>query len=218
MAKEAKTFGDKRFTLQGRIFYPNLLTPKAKDNGREVFDCMFSWKNDQNAQVLQEINAYLMQGVNDYHSGINPAVLVNPIKDFHKYIPQSGKANPEFLRDCKWLNAQTGKEYPPQVVKKNLQPVTALDAAEIYSGRNAIINISFYVILPKQGVTGSKRGFGVNLHAVLLDEGGAKEGGSSAPVDVNKVFGQFASESVSPFAQQTQQQAPSNNNGGGGFI
>lgn len=234
---DQKTFAQKRFTLKGRIFYPNLFTPKKKQTGREVFDCMFAFTKEENAQVLAEINTHLGAGVQAFHTGIPHHILVNPLKHYDTYVSQAGKKAADFLKGYYWVNLSTGKDYPPQMIKQNMQPLTALDAAEVYSGRNAAVSMSFYIMMPQAGVPGSKRGFGTNFNALMLLEGGKAEGGSS--VDVEQVFGQFKSDmgisaNANPFAnmgaptpnaQPTQNTAPSNqqwppaNNGGGnGFI
>lgn len=183
----------KTFTLKGRIFHPNLLTPKlSKDGqGQPKYDTMFSWIIGDNAAVMNEINSLLQQATQMIHQGINPAALVNPIKRFDTYVRQDGRANPDYLKNCYWVNAQSGKDFPPQVVDMTRQPV--INPAEIYSGRNAVINISFYAIVPKPGATNQKRGFGVNVNAVMLLEGGQREGGA-ASVDVNQVFGGFVQD------------------------
>jgi hypothetical protein len=229
-----KEFGKKTFTIQGRIFHPNLLATakKQKPEDREVYNVMFAWDqasaNGANAKVLAEINSYLQQGVAQAHSGINPAALINPIKKFETYVRQDGKANAPYLKGLAWVNASSGKDFPPQVVKSTpmgLVQVTQADAAEVYSGRNAAVNISFYIIIPKPGATNQKRGFGVNVNAVLLQDGGDKEGGTGAHVDINSVFGSFQSDmgiaqapqqNTQQWPPQTNNNAPSNN--GGGFV
>jgi hypothetical protein len=84
--------------------------------------------------------------------------------------------------------------------------LTPNDEAEVYSGRNAAINISFYIIQPKQGVASGKRGFGLNFNAVMLLDGGDRLGGSYTPADANAIFGGFVQD-MGPTTQ-----APVNNN------
>lgn len=219
-----KEFQKKTFNIVGRIFHPHLLetAPKSKPEDREVYNVMFAWlQNDPvNAKVLAEINAHLQNGVANAHAGINPAALINPIKKFETYVRQDGKPNASYLNGYAWVNAATGKDIPPQVVKETpmgLVQVTKADSAEVYSGRNAVINISFYIITPKPGAANQKRGFGVNVNAVLLKEGGTKEGGGGVKVDINQVFGSFQSDmGLSSDTINYQQQAP--NNIGGGFV
>lgn len=192
-----KTFTHRKFTLKGRIFHPNLLAPKKTQNGREVFDTMFAWdKNDPaNAKVMQEINAHLMSGM-VAHQGFNPAALQNPIKHFDTYIRQDGKPNAAYLKGLNWCNPSTGVDYPPPVVKRGpmgLVNVNQNETAEVYSGRNAAVSISFYVMIPKAGAANQKRGFGVNIDGVLLLDGGDKEGGA-AGINVDQVFGSFLSD------------------------
>lgn len=207
---QVKAALQKTYTLKGRILFPNLLVakkgPKADD--REKFDVQFVWKNTENTAVMAEINQFLMQMTNAVHAGLNPAALVNPFKKFETYLRQDGKPNAEHLRDCIWINPSSGKDYPPQVVKQTqmgLVNLTPNDEAEVYSGRNAAINISFYVIQPKQGVASGKRGFGLNFNAVMLLDGGEHMGGARAPVDTAAIFGGFAQDMGMPQAAQTVQ-------------
>jgi hypothetical protein len=215
-AKEA--FYKTTFTLKGRIFHPNLLKVRQKTTPkgtRNVYDVMFAWhaQSPENQATIAQMNQFLQQMVGIIHPGIDPRALVIPVKDFHTYQRQDYKPNPEYLRDCKWVNAESGEEYPPQVVDAQRQPV--FNPADVYSGRNAVINFQFYPMLPKaDAAPGSKRGFGINLNAVMLLEGGNPEGGVQRTIDVNAVFGAFAQDmGMSGQASQNnfQQQAPAGN-------
>jgi hypothetical protein len=227
---QQKEFMRKSFTLQGRVLYPNLLVARARKEGdRETFDGQFTWTIGSNPQVMAEINNFLQAATNGIHPGLDPRALVNPIKRFDTYLRQDGKKNADHLNNCYWVNASSGKDFPPQVVDSNRQPL--INAADLYSGRNVVFNISFYAIIPKPGATNQKRGFGVNVGAVMLMEGGEKVGGIPT-VDVNQIFGSFQADSTpvqqqQTYAQQPTQQAaapqwpPVNNqapSNGGGFV
>jgi hypothetical protein len=225
MSDLIKEFSNTKFTLKGRIFHPNLLEAITTQNGRKIFDTMFAWiKTDPaNQQAYQNIMAHIQKGM-AAHQGFNPAALVMPIKDFNTYVRQDGKPNQAYLNGHYWINPSTGADYPPPVVKQvpgmGLVKMTINDKAEIYSGRNAVINISFYIMIPKAGAANQKRGFGVNVNGVLLLEGGEREGGVPT-IDVNQAFGSFANDmGLAPaqnaqannmFSQNFQQQVPQQN-------
>jgi hypothetical protein len=189
---EQQKFLKQNFSIRGRMLFPNLLKARAKEAGkRETFDGQFAWNPQENAAVTQQLFQYIQQAVAMFHTGLNPAALVSPIKDFNTYQRQDAKANPEYLRGMLWVNASTGKEFPPQVVKNSpmgLVKLSEADEAEVYSGRNVIFNISFYPMIPQPGSANQKRGFSCNINAVMLCDGGDVIGGSSS-VDVNQVFG-----------------------------
>lgn len=191
MSNDPKELFKQTFTIKGRIFHPNLLKTRAKQNGREVYDVMFVWKGEENPQVMQALGQFLQNATSIVHPGLNPVALVNPLKKYETYVRQDGKQNPDYLKGCYWVNAATGKDIPPQVVDKFTNPV--MSEAEVYSGRNAVINISFYAIIPQPGAQSQKRGFGCNVNAVMLQDGGEREGGGSS-VNVNQIFGGFVSD------------------------
>lgn len=197
---EQKKFLNQKFTLKGRILFPNLLTTKkkSKPEDRDIYDVQFAWLPQENGQTMQQLGQWIQHATAMFHQGCNPAALQQPIKDFNTYIRQDAKPNPEYLRGQLWVNASTGKDYPPQVVKQ--MPGVGLvrlkspeDDAEVYSGRNAVITISFWPMIPKPGSANQKRGFSVNVDAVLLLEGGEVVGGATS-VDVNQVFGAFVQD------------------------
>lgn len=196
--EQQKEFFRKNFTLKGRIFHPNLLVPKAREEGkRETFNTMFAWEQNSNPQVMKELNAFLMKAKELFHPSVHIQAFVNPIKKYETYIRQDGKPNPDYLKGHYWLNAQSGKDYPPPVVDQTRQPI--MNEAEVYSGSNAVINVSFYNI---DGSKGGKRGLGCNVNAVMILEGGEKISSGGAQVDVDKIFGGFASDMASTSSNQ----------------
>jgi hypothetical protein len=222
-ADQQREFFSRTFTIQGRVFYPNLLTPEtlsAEDvaaGKNPKYKCMFAWpKTAQvNAKAQADMFQFLTQAKETLHPSVPWTHFVNPIKDFDTYVRQDGKGNPEFTRGCYWINPTTSFQIP--LVGPDRQPV--FNEAEVYSGRNCLINISFYNItgVTKDGKTTGKRGLGVNMHAVMLLEGGAHEGGF-VQADPNQIFGNFVVDSgliaQGGVAQQPIQQAAANPFGG----
>lgn len=187
--EQQKEFFSKSFTLQGRMFFPHLLQPKqtpedAAAGKKPKFKLMFAWPKTANQQVMNELGAFINQAKESLHTNIPWEHFVNPIKDYDMYRKQNGQPNPDFTKGCYWVNAST--IFQPTLVGADRQPV--MNDAEVYSGRNCVINISFYNI---DGTNGGKRGLGTNVNAVMLLEGGAHEGGGAEPVDPNVVFGSF---------------------------
>jgi hypothetical protein len=213
---QQKEFMRKSFTLQGRVLYPNLLVARARKEGdRETFDGQFIWTVGSNTGPMAEINAFLQAATNGIHPGLDPRALLNPIKRFDTYLRQDGKKNADHLNNCYWVNASSGKDFPPQVVDSNRQPL--INAADLYSGRNVVFNISFYAIIPKTGASNQKRGFGVNVSAVMLMEGGEKIGGVPQ-VNIDQIFGSFQNDTQPVAAQAAAAYNPTTPASAGGFV
>lgn len=218
--EQKREFFKPTFTLKGRIFYPNLLTAKAKkEGGREIFDVMFGFdpKDPANAASIAAMGDFMGKAKNQFHPTVPVQFWVNPIKKYETYVRQDGKPNPEFLKGLSWFNASTGKDFPPVVVDQHRQPI--MNPAEVYSGRNAVINVSFWAI------DNEKKGLSMNVHAVMLLDGGDKVATGGAPaVNVNQIFGSFAADTVPAGNNTSTAQDPfgatSSNNGGtfGGFV
>lgn len=222
---QQKQFLRKTFTLKGRIFHPNLLVPVPKDKNDPTsalkFNVMFAFKGEENQAALADLAAFLQQAKEMFHPNIPLQFFSNPLKKYETYMRRDGKPNPDYLKGCYWVNASSGKDFPPQVVDGNRQPL--INPAEIYSGRNAVVNIGFY------SFTGQQNGLSTNINAVMLMEGGSKEGGGSASVDVNQIFGGFSADmgiqapttttaNVMGMANTNPAWANGSNNNGGGFV
>lgn len=180
--------GRNSFTIQGRIMHPNLLTAKSREEGKAPnFSLMLVWEAHTNGPTLQAMNALMAEAFATLQPGANPAVLVNPIKDYNSYIRQDGKPNPDYTQGCLWINASSGAAFAPVVVDQFQAQV--VNEAEVYSGRNAAVNVEFYNMNGGKDGKG-RRGLGVNIKAVMLLEGGEKLAGS-APVDLNAAFANF---------------------------
>jgi hypothetical protein len=216
--EQQKQFLKQTFTLKGRIFHPNLLVPVPKDKDKPdsplKFNVMFAFTLEDNQATIKQLNEFLGKAKEIFHPSIPMQFFANPLKKYETYMRRDGKPNPEYLKGHYWVNASSGKDFPPQVVDAARQPV--ISAAEIYSGRNAVANIGFY------SFTGQQNGLSTNINAVMLLEGGAKEGGTgSSSVDVNKIFGSFAQDMG--LSSEAPAWPPTNNNtsyngNGGGFV
>lgn len=193
------------------MFYPNLLEPKASQSGRMQYSLLFAWGFDENPQVTQELGQFIGNFKNQLFPTIPDQFFVNPVKKYGAYQRQDGKPVAEFLKDCYWINASSGADFPPVLVDQARQPV--MNPSDVYSGRNCVINLSFYKIDKE------KKGLGTNVRAVMLQEGGDAVGGAGS-VNVDDVFGAF-SQDMNTTAQPAQAWPPQNNSGnnnGGGFV
>ena len=210
--EQEKQYFGKSFTLQCRIMHPNLLTPAsgkpdAMGNVKPAqFSTMAVWPKTSNAAVMAEITQFINTAFQTFHQGSNPAALVNPIKDYDTYVRQDGKPNADYCIGSFWANLSSGAKFAPVVVDQMRQPV--ISEAEVYSGRNAVVNITFYNMTGGQDGRG-RRGIGANIAAVMLLEGGERLVGGPT-VDVNQVFGNFQADMGMIGAQPTSQpsQAP----------
>ncbi len=201
-AEKAYFYG-KSFTMKGQIYFPEVLTPKANDKGVMKYSCMFAW--DANDPRTQEIGQFLANAKQQFYPTIPDTHFGKPIKRWDTYQRQDGKPNHEFLNGKYWVNASATERVPPVVVDQQRNPI--IDAAQVYSGRNALLNFSFYAY----DANGNK-GIAVNISAVMLMEGGDRVGGGG--VNLDDAFGGFAADMnlgaapAQPVQQQPVQQQP----------
>lgn len=218
--EQQKQFLRQTFTLKGRIFHPNLLVPVPKDKDKPdsplKFNVMFAFKQEDNQEILKKLADFLGQAKSEFHPTIPMQFFSNPLKKFETYMRRDGKPNAEYLKGHYWVNASSGKDYPPQVVDANRQPL--INPAEIYSGRNAVVNIGFY------SFTGQQNGLSTNINAVMLLDGGEKIASAGGSVNIDQIFGSFQADMGMNNAQ-SQDAAPAwppqgntNINNGGGFV
>lgn len=183
---DKKEFQRVSFTLKGRIFFPKLFVPEASDlNPRKKFSVMFAWDIGSQPEQMAKIQEHIKAGVESQLKGIPQSSIMLPVKTWGKYQRKDGKPNPEFLRDTHWMNVSSGEEFKPVLVDKHKQEV--ISPAEVYSGRNAAVNFSFWIYNNKN------YGISANLNAVMLLDGGEREGGG---VNVEDAFSAFTTEST----------------------
>ena len=213
ISEEQKQFFSQNFTIPCRIMHPKLLTavsrPAAPGQAQKApqYGVMAVWsKSDPKAaQVTANLKQFLDAAFAKYHSGIDKRVLIDPLKDYDTYLRTDGKPNPDYTQGCHWVNANSGEKFAPVVVDKMQQPV--IMESLIYSGMNALVNISFYNM---DGATGGKRGIGVNINAVMLQDGGDRVVSQHTP-DINQIFGGFQADmgmAQQPVQAQPMQQQP----------
>jgi hypothetical protein len=186
--QEKEFFRKHVFTLKGRILHPALLKPMPNKEGTRVnFNVQAIFKPEDNAQEIARLGAFIKQVYDTFYPGFPIQNWVNPLKKYETYIRQDGRPNAEYLKGHYWVNAASGKDVPPQVYKQGpmgMVLLTEADQAEVYSGRNAVVNISFYRIKSQ------KHGLSTNINGVLLLEGGEKVQGAGS-FDPNRAFGSF---------------------------
>lgn len=204
-------FAGKNFQIKGRVFFPHILTVKTnpKDPSKRSFTTMFAWKPEENPQVTQALLQLMQQAKQQFHPMVPELHWVNPIKHFDNpaNARMDGKPHPEYLRGHHWLNANANERFAPKVIKRDptsptgIKQLTPFDEAEVYSGRNAVISVSFWLL------DETKLGVSVNLDGVLLEEGGEKVIGD-AGIDPSQAFASFLGNmGAAPMPQQQQQYA-----------
>ena len=211
MTEQEKAFWYQSFTLRGRIFFPYLITPKVVVGKAPRYGAMFAFKPEENQVETAKIKVFLNQVFATYYPTIPEQFRANPLKDFNTYQRTDGKPNAEYLRGHMWLDGSSGEDRRPELIGPDLKPV--MSAAEVYSGRNAAVQINFWHNTGGKEGTG-KKGAGCNLNGVMLMPGGANESGT-VQININEVFGSFASEmniQAPPPAQQNFQQPPAQQN------
>jgi hypothetical protein len=217
--EQQKQFLRQTFTLKGRIFHPNLIVPVPKDKDKPdsplKFNVMFAFKAEDNTAVLKQLADFLNIAKQEFHPSIPMQFFSNPLKKFETYMRRDGKPNAEYLKGSYWVNASSGKDYPPQVVDANRQPL--INPAEIYSGRNAVVNIGFY------SFTGQQNGLSTNINAVMLLDGGEKIASAGGSVNIDQIFGSFQADMGMTPTTVTQDVAPAwppqnTNANTGGFV
>lgn len=211
VSQEERNFFKETFTIKGRIFHPALLQPAAdKTNPQKApqYKVMACFLPQDNVQELQRLQQFLERAKSQFYDpqtqwSVNGGYgAVYPIKDFNTYRRQNGQPMDEMYRGMLWINAASGQTMQPPTFRSGMngEPVqcTQFDAAEIYSGRNALIQISFYRI------STNKSGFSANLNGVFLLDGGKAEGGFT--FDPVAAFGNFLGGAMGPGQVQAPQQ------------
>jgi len=183
---DRKDYNKVKFTLKGRIFFPKLFVPEASDlNPRKKYSTLFAWDMGSQKEIMDAIAKHIRIGIDGQLKGIPEASLQLPIKTWGKYQRKDGKPNADFLKDMHWMNVSSGEQFAPMVIDSNKQQV--IDPVEVWSGRNAAVNFSFWVYNNKN------YGISANLNAVMLLDGGEKVVGG---VNVDEAFGSFASDTT----------------------
>jgi len=202
-------FYSKHFTLKGQMYFPNILVPKANDRGVLKYNTCFAWPANDAAQQarVQEVEAFLAAAKQQFFASIPDQYFGNPLKKFNTYQRQDGKPNHEFLNNKFWFNASASEKFKPTVVFQDHRELDPLgDAAQVWSGRNCLLNFSFYCY----DVNG-KNGIATNIRSIMLLEGGEKVEGGAGTVNVQEAFGSFSADMgaapVAPAAPVQQQPA-----------
>lgn len=181
---DKKEFGKMSFTLKGRIFYPKLFVPEASDlNPKKKFSVLFAWEIGSQAEMMTKLQEHIKSGIDSQLKGIPQSSIMLPVKTWGKYQRKDGKANPAFLDNCHWMNVSSNEDFKPILVDQSKQEV--LSPAEVYSGRNAAVNFSVWIYNNKN------YGVSANLNAVMLLDGGDREGGG---VSVEDAFSSFTKQ------------------------
>ncbi|MDO5027557.1 MAG: DUF2815 family protein [Tissierellia bacterium] len=171
-------------TGEVRLSYVNLFQPRAAQTGQEEKYSVTILLPKSDVQTKQRIDAAIeaakQKGAADKWGGTIPPVVHTVIHDGDGVKPSDGTP---FGQECKghWVfTASSKKDYPPEVVDQQLNPI--INQSEIYSGCYARVNINFF---PYK--FGNNKGVGCGLGPVQKLRDGEPLGGTTTKA--NDVFG-----------------------------
>ena len=163
-------------TGEARLSYVHLFKPYAHQAGaEEKFSCtILVPKSDTatKARIDAAIEAAKQKGISGKWNGVCPPIVPTPVHDGDGTRPSDGMP---FGPECKghWVfTANTGTDYPPEVVDQNGNPM--INQSEMYSGVYALVNVEFFPYM-----FGGKKGIGCSLGPVKKVRDGEPLGGSA---------------------------------------
>lgn len=163
-------------TGEARLSYVHLFKPYAHQPGaEEKFSCtILVPKSDTatKARIDAAIEAAKQKGISGKWNGVCPPIVPDPVHDGDGVRPSDGMP---FGPECKghWVfTANTGVDYPPEVVDQNGNPM--INQSEMYSGVYALVNVEFFPY-----IFGGKKGIGCSLGPVKKVRDGEPLGGSA---------------------------------------
>lgn len=129
-----------------RISYEHLMRPYAREANKEPrYSCTILLpKTDVagKARLDAAIEAAKQAGVSFLFGGVMPPNLRTPIRDGDGYTENGDKFGAE-CAGCWVITAATSADRPVEIVDRNMNRI--IDAAQVYSGMYANINVRFYV-------------------------------------------------------------------------
>lgn len=169
-------------TGEVRLSYPNLLQPRASEDGAEpkYSVCVLIPKTDtETVQLVRDaMKAALNDGVAKVFGGKKPAKLTFALRDGDAELADGTKTGEEYAGHY-FFNASAKRR--PQVVDRRRNNVT--DEEEIYGGMYAKVSVNFYAYSAK-----GNNGVAAGLNGVLKTRDGERLGNSS------NVFSDFADD------------------------
>lgn len=128
-----------------RISYEHLTHPFAREVGQEArYSCTILLpKSDvaSKARLDAAIEAAKQAGVSSRFDGVVPPNLRTPIHDGDGYTENGDKFGAE-CAGCWVFTAANSADRPVEIVDRNMNRI--IDAAQVYSGMYANINVRFY--------------------------------------------------------------------------
>lgn len=166
-----------------RIFYAQLVEPKANDQGKLKFSCQPLIKKSDKATLAaieRAVKAAEAEYAAKFGGGKLPANLRRPLRDGDAEF-ESGEKKDKDYKGHFFLNCSSGNR--PDVLDINGDPI--IEKSEIYSGMFARLIINFY---PYN--TAGNKGVAAGLNGVQkVRDGEPKSGVGSA----NELFGRYES-------------------------
>lgn len=220
---QQKEFFKTRFSLKGTIHYTRaLFTPTASKsdiqkhgaNATKKYSVVLAWdpRDPANFNTLKAMYDFMAKAKQTFNPNVPEQFYHNPVKQFDTYRRRDGKQAQEFLAGKHWINLSSGEKFKPKVVDVNKADI--IDEAPVYSGVQAAVSFSFYLMGAKNAE--SQKGLGVNIVAVMVLGGGTPDPIGEFNVDLDEAFGHFNDMSQpmgQGYGQQTQNQAYGNGMG-----
>jgi len=178
MSDDPKAKATRVVTGVCRLFYLNVLKPKANDQGDMKFSTMILVKKDDK-DTLKRVHAAIEAGKRAYERKFNGGALISdedwkqlhtPMRDGDKECAVDIKKDKD-LRGHYFFNASSDNK--PGLVDKDLNSVT--DAAQIYSGMFGRVDVNFYPFRNK------KKGVAAGLNHIQKIRDGEPKMGAGAP-------------------------------------
>ncbi|WZX99688.1 DUF2815 family protein [Bacillus sp. FSL W7-1360] len=168
----------KVITGKVRLSYAHLFEPHAMEEGQKAkysVTLLIPKSDKKTLKMIEEaIEAAKENGKDGVFSGKVPPLLKTPLRDGDEERPEKKE-----YAGCYFINANSTSR--PQVVDRNLDPIT--DREEVYSGCYARASVNFYAY----NVSGN-RGIAAGLNNIQKWADGERLGGrSSAFEDFNEL-------------------------------
>ena len=161
-----------------RLFYLNVLKPKANDQGKLKFSTMVLIKKDDK-DTLKRIHAAIEAAKRTYETKFNGGARISdedwrqlhtPMRDGDKECAIDPKKDKD-LQGHYFFNASSDNK--PGLVDKNVDAI--IDGAQVYSGMFGRVDVNFYPFNTK------KKGIAAGLNHIQKIRDGEPKIGAGAP-------------------------------------
>ena len=188
--------------FEGRLMFPKLVNPEANKNnpnGRKTYSAVIVFPmqlTDMNRKSVEHFNQLKQQFKQIWCPMVPEHAYTKALKNIQECPVQenSGKPHPEFYQGSFWINANSGEDRKPQILKKvngQLREVDANDP-DLYFGQKVIACVTLYPIGTDPNNPQSRKGLSANLKGILIVGGGERIEASGQTFDGAQAFANFA--------------------------